>query len=192
MRDKSFIGSERDWISRCSIYHTWNTYRFNSLFICTMLHCQTATEIYSRSRKCDPLPFATMIDDNVKSNFELIKENFPPISRYIEFCGLMYFNEWSGVFLKSVENVKIIDQGSELCFSVYSCFWGTWPSVPELWPAVCWGRKTLFPDTALTFIECFLSTSEVTVSGLWACSCWTLCRRGSALTGNRHCEAGYP
>lgn len=131
-----------------------------------MLHCQTATEIYSRSRKCDPLPFATMIDDNVKSNFELIKENFPPISRYIEFCGLMYFNEWSGVFLKSVENVKIIDQGSELHFSVYSCFWGTWPSVPELWPAVCWGRKTLFPDTALTFTECFLSISEVTVSGL--------------------------
>lgn len=46
-------------------------YGFNSLFIYTLLHCKTAIEIHSCSRKSDPLPFATMIDDNVKSNFEL-------------------------------------------------------------------------------------------------------------------------
>lgn len=109
LRDKCFIGSERDWISMYSTYHAWNMYEFNSLFIYTMLHCKTATEIYSCSRKCAPLPFATMIDDNVKSNFELIKKKFSPISRYIEFCGLMYFNEWSDYFFKQLEKARIID-----------------------------------------------------------------------------------
>lgn len=46
-------------------------YKFNLLFIYTMLHCKTAMKIYSCSRKSAPLPFATMIDDNVRSNFEL-------------------------------------------------------------------------------------------------------------------------
>jgi len=46
-------------------------YRFKSLLIYTMLPCKTAMEIYPCSRKSDPLPFATMIDDHVKSNSEL-------------------------------------------------------------------------------------------------------------------------
>lgn len=69
LRDKSFIGAERDQISRYlpCMGHIW----VYSQFISTVLHCKTALEIYSCSRKHDPLPFATMIDDNVKPNFKL-------------------------------------------------------------------------------------------------------------------------
>lgn len=69
LRDKSFIGAERHLISR--YLPCMDIYGFNSRFIYTMLHCKTALEIYSCSRKHDPLPFARMIDDKVKPNFKL-------------------------------------------------------------------------------------------------------------------------
>lgn len=57
--------------------------------------------------------------------------------------------------------MKIIGQGSELNFSVYSFFW-VLGFVPGLWLAVCWGRKILFPGTAATFTKSLLDISEVT------------------------------